>query len=137
LELEKTKSYPRLRKLIKHKDDEHFQYLLDNYLNHTEKLYAAIAKVSGKNIIIDSSRLPGRLLALSHSNKLDIYPVFLIRDARGVINSLIKKYNRNYGGKMPGIIRHILTWNAKNLLSLDSKKISFATGLMIYYTLLN
>ena len=124
LELEKTKSYPRLRKFIKHKDDEHFQNLLNNYLNHTEKLYAAIAKVSGKNIIIDSSRLPGRLLALSVSNKLDIYPVYMIRDPRGVINSLIKKYNRNYGGKKPGLIRHILTWNAKNLLSLNSIKIS-------------
>lgn len=121
-ELEKTKNYFKLRKFIKNKDDNYVRQLLDTYLKHTEKLYESISKVSGKNIIIDSSRLPGRLLALSLSTKIEIFPIYIIRDPRGVINSLIKKDFRNYGEIRNSIFKHILTWNAKNLLSLDSVK---------------
>ena len=121
-ELESTKNYLQLRKFFKKKDNEYIYSLLQNYLLHTEKLYEAIAKVSGKNIIIDSSRLPGRLLALSSSNKLKIIPLYLIRDPRGVINSLIRKDIRNYGKKKNNILKHIMIWNLKNLMSLNSIK---------------
>ena len=119
-ELEKTKNYFKLKKFIKNKDDKYVRQLLDTYLKHTEKLYEIISKVSGKNIIVDSSRLPGRLLALSLSTKIEIYPIYIMRDPRGVINSLIKKDFRYYGEIRNSTFKHILTWNAKNLLSLDS-----------------
>ncbi|MHA2122470.1 MAG: hypothetical protein ACW990_14810, partial [Promethearchaeota archaeon] len=134
LELERTKNYLRLRKYFKNKKNKHVQTLLTNYLSHTEKLYEAIAKVSGKNIIIDSSRLPGRLLALSSSTNLEIFPIYLIRDPRGVINSLIKKDFRNYGKKRYSTIRHIISWNAKNLLSLDGiRKSKIDDNVYIWY----
>jgi len=119
-ELEKTKNYFKLKKFIKNNDDNYVRQLLDTYLKHTEKLYECISKVSGKNIIVDSSRLPGRLLALSLSTKIEMFPIYIIRDPRGVINSLIKKDFRNYGDIRTSTFKHILTWNAKNLLSLDS-----------------
>ena len=119
-ELEKTKNYFKLKKFIKNKDGKYVRQLLDTYLKHTEKLYEIISKVSGKNIIVDSSRLPGRLLALSLSTKIEIYPIYIMRDPRGVINSLIKKDFRYYGEIRNSTFKHILTWNAKNLLSLDS-----------------
>jgi len=119
-EIEKTKNYFKLRKFIKNKDDNHIGQLLDTYLTHTEKLYESISKVSGKNIIVDSSRLPGRLLALSLSTKIEIYPIYMIRDPRGVVNSLIKKDFRNFGEIRNSAFKHAITWNIKNLLSLDS-----------------
>ena len=118
--LEKTKNYFKLRKFLINKDDNKIQQLLDTYLKHTEKLYEIISKVSGKDIIIDSSRLPGRLLALSSSTKIKIFPIYIIRDPRGVINSLIKKDIRRFGEIKNSTFKHILTWNVKNLLSLDS-----------------
>ena len=122
-ELERTKNYFKLKKFIKNKDDNYVEQLLDTYLKHSEKLYECISKVSGKNIIVDSSRLPGRLLALSLSTKIEMFPIYIIRDPRGVINSLIKKDFRNYGEIRTSVFNHILTWNVKNLLSLDSVKI--------------
>jgi hypothetical protein len=122
-ELEKTRNYFKLKRFIKNKDYNYFGQLLDTYLKHTEKLYECISKISGKNIIVDSSRLPGRLLALSLSTKIEMFPIYIIRDPRGVINSLIKKDFRNYGEIRTSIYKHILAWNVKNLLSLDSVKI--------------
>ena len=119
-EVEKTKNYFKLRKFIKNKDDNYVRQLLDTYLKHTEKLYESISKISGKNIIVDSSRLPSRLLALSLSTKIEMFPIYIIRDPRGVINSLIKKDFRNFGKIRTSTFKHILTWNVKNLLSLDS-----------------
>jgi len=133
-ELEKTKNYFKLKKFIKNKDDNYIRQLLDTYLKHTEKLYEIISKVSGKNIIVDSSRLPSRLLALSLSTKIEIFPIYIIRDPRGVINSLIKKDFRNYGEIRTSIFKHILTWNVKNLLSLDSvKKLNSNNTLRLWY----
>lgn len=119
-ELEKTKNYFKLRKFLKSKDDNHIRELLNTYLKHTEKLYEIISRVSGKDIIIDSSRLPGRLLALSFSTAIEIFPIYIIRDPRGVVNSLIKKDIRRFGKVENSTFKHILTWNIKNLLSLDS-----------------
>ena len=133
-ELEQTKNYFKLRKFLKNKDDNHIGQLLDTYLKHTEKLYEIISKVSGKDIIIDSSRLPGRLLALSISTRIAIFPIYIIRDPRGVINSLIKKDFRNYGEIRNSTFKHILTWNVKNLLSLDSiKKLNSNDTLYLEY----
>jgi len=133
-EIEKTKNYFKLRKFIKNKDDNYVRQLLDTYLKHTEKLYESISKVSGKNIIVDSSRLPGRLLALSLSTKIEIFPIYIIRDPRGVINSLIRKDFRNFGEIRNSTFKHILTWNVKNLLSLDSvKKLNSHDTLYLLY----
>ncbi len=133
-EFEKTKNYFKVRRSIKNNDDNYFGQLLATYLKHTEKLYECITKVSGKNIIVDSSRLPSRLLALSLSTNFEIFPIYIIRDPRGVINSLIKKDIRNYGEIRTSIFRHILTWNVKNLLSLDSvKKLNSNNTLYLWY----
>ncbi len=133
-ELEKTKNYFKVRKSIKNHNDNYFGQLLDTYLKHTEKLYECISKVSGKNIIVDSSRLPGRLLILSLSTKIEIFPIYIIRDPRGVINSLIKKDFRNYGEIKTSTFKHILTWNIKNLLSLDSvNKLNSNDTLYLWY----
>lgn len=55
------------------------------YLRQTEALYAAIAEVSGKGIIVDSSKHPIRGALLAHLRGIDLRLVHLVRDARAVV----------------------------------------------------
>lgn len=119
---EKWSNYFKLKKFLIKKDDKLYQQFLENYLKHTEKLYEIISKHSGKEIIVDSSRLAVRLLAISLSERLELFPIYVIRDPRGVVNSLFKKDLRNYGQKKNSSIKHINKWIIKNLLTLNAMK---------------
>jgi hypothetical protein len=50
-------------------------------------LFEAIAEVSGKHYVVDSSKQVTRLALLLENPALDVYPVFLIRDPKGQICS--------------------------------------------------
>jgi hypothetical protein len=52
-------------------------------------LFRAIADVSGKDIIVDSSKMPGRLKQLMGLEGLDVYPLHLMRQPSGQIASAI------------------------------------------------
>ena len=68
-------------------------------------MYVAIAKASGKRYIVDSSKNPSRLLALSKSSGLKVTAVHLIRDCRGVALSLHKSYKKNIKAGVPTNLR--------------------------------
>lgn len=71
-----------------------------------ERLYEALAAVSGARIIVDSSKSPvyGRMLTLLPA--LDVHVVHLVRDARAVAHSWRRlKPSRNIGGR-PHMNRH-------------------------------
>jgi hypothetical protein len=134
IEFEKRSNYYKLRKYLKNKDDKEFKKSLDYYLNHYEKMYEAIAKVTGRKILLDTSRLPRILLALSFSKKIDLYPIFMIRDPRGLINSLIQKDIRHEVRDRRSSLKQILVWNAKNFFNLDlMKKLKNLNSLYICY----
>jgi hypothetical protein len=118
-EFEKRSNYFRLRKFIKNKSDINFKKSLDYYLNHYVKMYEAIATVTGKKMLLDTSRLPRILLALSFSEIIDLYPIFMIRDPRGLINSLIQKDIRHKVKNRRNTLMQILVWDVKNLFNLD------------------
>jgi len=120
---DKWTNFFKLRKYLKKGNDKSYQQFIDNYLVHTEKLYECISKYSGKNIIVDSSRLAVRLLALSLSKKMELFPIYVIRDPRGVVNSLFKKDIRNFGRIKVSSIKHTIKWNVKNLLTLNAMKV--------------
>ena len=70
------------------------------YCESTRLLFEAIQKVTGKNVIVDSSKSPQRIAVLSKI--VDLKVIHLCRNARGVLNSaknIIKKryqsWNRN------------------------------------------
>ena len=65
-------------------------------------LFEAIAAVSGKNFIVDSSKIPRRLKHLMQFPELEIYPVHLVRDPNGQIASVMRKY----GGFLKNILRY-------------------------------
>jgi len=64
----------------------------------------AISAVSGKRFVVDSSKRPGRLLSLLGPQELDVFPIHLVRDARGQIASIRRKSH--------GFLRHIV-WYAR------------------------
>jgi hypothetical protein len=64
-------------------------------------LFKAISAVSGKGIIVDSSKSPNRLSYLLRFDELDIRPIHLVRDPRGQVNSVIAKH-----GLFKGILRY-------------------------------
>jgi hypothetical protein len=73
--------------------------LLENYIRtpafsrysyHTRSLFEAIQQVSGKSIIVDTSKRTSRALALSMIEGIDLRLIHLVRDARGVAYSSAK-----------------------------------------------
>jgi len=134
-EFEKIKNYFNLKKIKENKGDEAYIQFLAKYLKHNEKLYEAIAKVSGKNILVDISRIPGRLLALSFSDKFEIYPVYLMRDPRGVLNSFVQADMRYYGENRHSNLKQLVTWNANTFFSIKHiKNLSLGKFLFILYS---
>jgi hypothetical protein len=65
-------------------------------------LFRGIAAVSGKNFIVDSSKIPRRLDQLLQFPDLDVYPVHLVRDPKGQIASVMRKH----GGFLKNILRY-------------------------------
>jgi hypothetical protein len=65
-------------------------------------VFKAIADVSGASFVVDSSKLPGRLSYLMQLKELDVYPVHLVREPKGQINSVMRKH----GGFLKHIVRY-------------------------------
>jgi len=54
-------------------------------------VFKAISDVSGKQLIVDSSKQPNRMSYLTRLGELQVYPIHLIRNPEGQINSVLKK----------------------------------------------
>jgi len=67
-------------------------------------VFKAIADVTGKNFVVDSSKLPKRLAYLMQLEELGVYPVHIVRDPKGQINSVTRKH----GGFLKHIFRYEL-----------------------------
>jgi hypothetical protein len=67
-------------------------------------VFRAIAHVTGKTFVVDSSKLPKRLAYLTQLEELDVYPVHIVRDPKGQINSVTRKH----GGFLKHIFRYEL-----------------------------
>lgn len=71
------------------RDDE-----AERYGRHLRALFKAVAEVSGKSIIVDSSKSArdaiGRPYALVRHARLNVRPIFLARDGRGVMWSAMR-----------------------------------------------
>jgi len=69
------------------------------YAQWTAALYRAIAEVSGKTLLIDSSKNPARALALvlmdHRLDLIDLYLIHLVRDIRGFVWSQRKSFQRD------------------------------------------
>jgi hypothetical protein len=64
--------------------------------------FKAMPEASGKPFVVDSSKLPKRLSYLMSLEDLDVYPVHLIREPKGLIHSVRRKYG--------GFVKHIFRY---------------------------
>ncbi|MFM9961419.1 MAG: sulfotransferase family protein [Planctomycetaceae bacterium] len=94
------------------------------YLRQTEALYQAIAEVSGKSVVVDSSKHPLRGALLAHLPSLDLRLVHLVRDARAVTWSRKKALDANKQSGVQTAIKprpawySVAYWAFVNVLSL-------------------
>jgi len=63
---------------------------LDEYVGVHARLYAALAEVSGADVLVDASKSAAHLFALRHIDGLDLRVLNLVRDSRGVAHSWSK-----------------------------------------------
>jgi hypothetical protein len=66
-----------------------------SYATLTRTFFESIRAVSGKPVIVDSSKSPARAFAFAMIPGIDLYVVHLVRDGRGVIASLRKTFEKD------------------------------------------
>ncbi|MCC6456086.1 MAG: hypothetical protein IT328_14120 [Caldilineaceae bacterium] len=71
------------------------------YAQMTAALYEAIRDVSGKGVIVDSSKSPMRNYALLCTGALDLRLIHLVRDGRGIVWSKKRPRIKNIEGGIP------------------------------------
>lgn len=79
---------------------------VDGFHRDNLAMFKAVAKVSGKNYIVDSSKHRDRLSLLLANPDLDVFPIFLLRNPKGQICSSLRK---NLGDLFKLIYRYVLT----------------------------
>ena len=93
------------------------------WLQRTHAIYQAVAEVTGKRVIIDSSKNPLRARSLCLTPGLDVRLIHLTRDVRGVVWSRLKAYRKdpkNGFGKEHAPVpvwRSVGYWGLTNLIA--------------------
>ena len=83
-------------------------------------LFKAVREASGKSIVLDSSKIPLRLLYLGLSGYFNLRIIHLVRDGRAYLNSTSKRAEKPaQGGWIPPVNawRSTLRWMSTNSLS--------------------
>lgn len=71
------------------------------YADMTAGLYEAIRDVSGKSVIVDSSKKPIHTYALLANPRLNVRVIHLVRDGRGIVWSKSKSLDRDVEAGVP------------------------------------
>ncbi len=93
------------------------------YLHSTFDVLKAVQTTSGKSLVVDASKLPGRAMALAMMPNVDLYVVQLVRDVRALVWSRSKSWNRDLRRGIEGDVpaksspRVCFDWLKANLLS--------------------
>ncbi|MDJ0858248.1 MAG: sulfotransferase [Dinoroseobacter sp.] len=61
---------------------------LENFLAQSQAMFSIMRDETGIPIILDSSKAPGRALALAHDPSIDLRVIHLVRDARAVAHAM-------------------------------------------------
>lgn len=94
-----------------------------SYARLTLAFFESIRSVSGKPVVVDSSKSPVRAFALGMMPGIDLYVVHLVRDGRGVITSHRKTLKKDFRAgimwdhKGRPIWKTIVRWMVLNLVS--------------------
>lgn len=90
---------------------------LREFASANGELYRAICAASGVTTVVESSRYPGRAMALAFSPDVDVYVIHLVRDARGVICSQLKQSKKRGQRVKRYPARRVVHWSVINLMS--------------------
>lgn len=71
-----------------------FRQRLERYLDLVRPLYAAVAEVTGNDVVVDVSKRVSTLLLLRRARTFDVRVVHLVRDVRGVAYSWTKEVRK-------------------------------------------
>lgn len=91
------------------------------YAEQTVSLFQAIRDVTGRDVIVDSSKLPARARALARMPGIDLRILHLVRDGRGVAWSLRRRLARDPRAGIQtekqarSVLRTGIVWMATNL----------------------
>lgn len=87
----------------------------------TAELYNAIWEVSGRQVIVDSSKVPSHLYILQQLPNIDLRVLHLVRDGRAVAYSWRKRQKQELGKASPGsampsssTLKSLIVWNVEN-----------------------
>jgi hypothetical protein len=95
LELEDSvDSHQRLPVLVSPGLSPRYKGRLAAYGDVLHRLYAAVAEVSGSEVVVDSTKRPGYGFVLRRAEGIDLRVVHLVRDSRGVAFSWNKRVQR-------------------------------------------
>jgi hypothetical protein len=95
--------------------------LFRSYARLTCAFFESVRAVSGKPIIVDSSKSQTRVFALGMMPGIDLYVVHLVRDGRGVITSLRKRFEKDpqagimWDHKGHPLWKTVVRWIVQNL----------------------
>jgi hypothetical protein len=100
-------------------------------------LLSAVKDLRGSNTeyLCDSSKDFARLIRLLMMPRLEIYPIFLVRDMRAVALSYAKKKRHDLGLNKMGFYKALFAWAGVNLVSLAVAGLSRRPLLHISYDL--
>ncbi|MCH9646987.1 MAG: sulfotransferase [Deltaproteobacteria bacterium] len=114
--------------------------LFREYEEATRRCLTSVAEVSGQRVLVDSSKNPGRALALSRIDGIDLRLVHLVRDARGVAYSGAKAFTRDETQGLEQDIRSMAprrtatSWLLANLVSsLVTRAVPVENRLLLRY----
>ncbi len=83
------------------------------FQTHTERtraLFEAVREVSGKPVIVDSSKSPPRAFVLAMMPGIDLYLIHLVRDGRGVATSHKKTWRKDLQAGVTRNVRRRSVW---------------------------
>jgi hypothetical protein len=94
-----------------------------SYARLTRAFFESVRAVSGKPVIVDSSKAPARALAFGMVPGIDLYVIHLVRDGRGVVTSLRKSFEKDpqagimWDHKAHPMWKTVVRWVVQNLAS--------------------
>ncbi len=110
-----------------------------DFTAQTGQLYKAIAAVSGKRIIVDSSKNPLRAAILSRVPEVDLRLIHLVRDGRAVAWSRQKAFEKDEKGGVASGIRSrpiwysVTWWTIVNMISGLVRRTQSDKSLLVRY----
>lgn len=84
------------------------------YLQNSTCLFDAISEVSGKTILVDSSKSWSRLSLLAESDEISLKVIHLVRDGRAIVNSYYMKFGSFRVGFLRWFSSSLRTFLLKN-----------------------